>query len=54
MSERTASLSLVLSIGVYISSNYTKYSLVRVARAREAICGSAGHLALPAAEGGAA
>ena len=47
MSVRAASLSLVLSIGVYISSNYTKYSLVQAARAREAVCGSA-------AEGGAA
>ena len=47
MSVRTARLSLVLSIGVYFSSNYTKYSLVHVARAREAVCGSA-------AEGGAA
>ena len=54
MSAQTASLSLVLCIGVYISSNYTKYSLVHVARAREAVCGSAGRLALPVAEGGAA
>ena len=46
--------ALSFSIGVYILGDYTKYSLVRVARAREAICGSAGHLALPAAEGGAA
>ena len=54
MSARAASLSLVLSIGVYFLGNYTKYSLVQAARAREAICGSAGRLALPAAEGGAA
>ena len=47
MSVRAASLSLVLSIGVYFSSDYTKYSLVQAARAREAVCGSA-------AEGGAA
>ena len=54
MSERTANLSLVLSIGVYFLGNYTKYSLVRVARAREDVYGSAGRLALPVAEGGAA
>ena len=54
MSVRTARLSLVLSIGVYFSSNYTKYSLVQAARAREDVCGSAGRLALPVAEGGVA
>ena len=47
MSARPARLSLVLSIGVYILGNYTKYSLVQAARAREDVCGSA-------AEGGAA
>ena len=34
--------SLSFSIGVYIHSNYTKYSLVLVARAREGRCGMSG------------
>ena len=41
MTSRASSLSLVFSIGVYILSNYAKYSLVLVARAREAVKGGA-------------
>ena len=33
--------TLSFSIGVYILGNYTKYSLVHVARAREAVKGGA-------------
>ena len=46
--------TLSFSIGVYILGDYTKYSLVQAARAREDVCGSAGRLALPVAKGGAA